>query len=172
MNGVVVFIALLAWIGSERLEIRDGKLPAPGADRCVRLHATGPFHNVTVRVNQIHSGQLEDERAELDITGYLSSGAANTIEISGTRVERVWALMSPLVYIASARIAALGHVEVTIVNTTENTAQVQVGGHQFTVSPGTRSTRELEWPGGVRKVHMRAVSDGLDREFVDELAIE
>ena len=172
MNGVVVFIALLAFLGSDRLEIRDGQLPAPGADRCVRLHATGPFHNATVRVNQINSGELEDERAELDITGYLSPGATNTIEISGARVERVWAWMSPLVYIASVRIPVLGRVEVTIVNTTENTAQVQVGEHQFTVSPGTRSTRELEWPGGARKVRMRAVSDGLDREFVDEVTVE
>ena len=172
MDLVLALLALLAFVASERQEIREGRLPAPGSDRCVRLHAVGTFRHATVRVNQFNAGELEDEHAELDITGYLSPGVANTIEISGTRVDRIWAWMSPLVHIANARLLPTGRLEVTIANITENTAQVQVGEQQFTVSPGTRATRELALPQGAKTIHMRAVSDGLDRQFVDDWTIE
>ena len=156
-------------VASDRIELRDGKLPAPGPQRCVRLHATGPFERATVLVNQVNAGELRNQDAELDITGYLSPGAPNSVEVrAAARVERIWAWLSPLVYIARARLLDKGLLEVTIANTTENTAQVEIGEHQFTVSPGTSSTRQIPWTTSQRRVHMRAVSDGLDREFIDD----
>ncbi len=161
------FTLLLALIiASERVEVRERKFPAPGDQRCVRLHADGLFKHAIVVVNKINSGQLADHNAELDITGYLSSGGPNSIEVRGDAVERVWVWLSPLVYIASAHLQT-GSLEVTISNTTENTAQVEIGEHQFTVSPGTSATRRLSWT-GTRRIRMHAFNDGLDREFVDE----
>lgn len=154
------------FVASERVEVREGQLPAPGDQRCVRLHADGLFKHATVLVNKINAGPLADHDSELDITGYLSTGGANSIEVRGTGIERVWVWLSPRVYIANARLQ-MGILEVTISNTTENTAQVEIGEHQFTVSPGTSSTRRLSWTGG-RRIRMHAVNDGLDREFVDE----
>ena len=156
-------------VASDRIEIQDGKLPAPGSQRCVRLHATGPFEHATVLVNRVNAGELRNQDAELDITGYLSPGAPNFIQVrAGARVDGLWAWLSPLVYIVSARLISGGLLEVTIANTTENTAQVEIGEHLFTVSPGTTSTRQLPWATKKRRVHMRAVSDGLDREFIDD----
>jgi len=163
-------LLVVALLSSERVEILDGMLPAPGSQHCVRLHADGAFRRARVMVNQVSAGDLADERDELDITGYLSQGAPNSVEVRGAQVERVWAWMSPLVYIARARAAAGGGVEVTIVNTTENTAQVEGGDQQFTVSPGTRLTKELKRPANGR-IRMHAVSDGLDREFTDEAEV-
>ena len=167
-----MLLAILLLIGSERVEIRDGKLPAPGAERCVRLHATGSFARARVLVNRVNAGELADDRAELDITGYLSTGADNEIEVKGAK--SVWAWLSPLVYIARARLLEGPRLEVTIVNTTENTAQVEISEEQFTVSPGTSVTREVRSKADStsRLVHMRAVSDGMDREFVDEIEPE
>ncbi len=157
------FLVLL--FASERVEIHNGALPAPGPDRCVRLHAAGNFRDATVRVNQINAGQLSTPEAELDITGYLSPGAANTIEVAGTR--QLWVWLSPPIYISRAEIKA-GQLEITIVNTTENTAHVQIAAdHQFTVSPGTSATKKFPWNAAATRVHMRAVTDGLDREFID-----
>ena len=163
------FLGLAAAIASERVEIKNGKLPAPGAARCVRLHATGTFQNAQVRVNDFAAGDLRDQDSELDITGYLSTGAPNAIKIRAADgvVDRVWAWLSPLVYIASAKLAN-GQLEVTIANTTENTAQIEIGDHHFTVSPGTSATRQLRWTGS-KQIKMHAVSDGLDREFIDEI---
>jgi len=110
MAAVLTF-ALVVLIGaSERIEIRDGKLPAPGSERCIRLHATGPFQHVTVRVNGANAGELANQDSELDITGYLSPGAGNSVKVEG-RVERVWAWISPLVYISSAKLIAGGWLE-------------------------------------------------------------
>jgi hypothetical protein len=159
-------------IASERVDIVNGVLPAPGSSHCIRLHATGTFEHATVRVNGVNAGELATPSSELDITGYLSTGAANTVRLEprdGT-LGIVWAWSSPLVYIASARFDPRTHsLEVTVTNTTENTAQVEVGpDQQFTVSPGTSATKQIPWTSAQHRVHMRAVSDGLDREFVDE----
>ena len=166
---ILAAIALL--VASERVEIRDGRMEAPGVERCVLLRATGSFRNAIVVVNQITAGELKDADSELDITGSLSLGAANSIEVRGRGVEHVWAWIGPLVYIASARPLNDGRLEVTVANTTGNTAQVEIGEQQFTVSPGTRATRTMPWPHGVTRLRMRAVSDGLDREFVDEIPL-
>jgi hypothetical protein len=164
-------LTVLTCIASERIEIYDGKLPAPGASHCIRLHADGAFEHATVRVNGVNAGELPNAKSELDITGYLSTGASNTVEVrprGDGDVERVWAWISPLVYVAAARFDRAKMVlEVTITNTTENTAQAEIGDRQFTVSPGTSSTKQIHWT-GARRVRLRAVSDGLDREFVDE----
>ena len=154
-------------MASERIDIQNGRLPPPGPAQCIRLHASGKFHHAKVLVNQINAGELTDEAGEVDITGWLSTGAVNTIEVSGA--ERMWAWVSPLVYIASARRMAGERVEVSIVNTTENTAQVEIADQQFTVSPGTRVTREF--PTRATRLHLRAVSDGLDREFTDDFVV-
>ena len=161
-----VLALVLALLASERIEIHGGALPAPGSQQCIRLHADGAFRGARVIVNDVNAGDLADEHDELDITGYLSPGAANTIEVRAA-VDRVWAWVSPLVYIARAQSIDGGRVEVTIANTTENTAQVEIGDQQFTVSPGTRAIKDIKPPGEGR-VRMRAVSDGLDREFIDE----
>ena len=165
-------LILALMLSSERIEIRDSKLSAPGQNRCVRLRADGSFERARVRINDVSAGELADQKSELDITGYLSPGAANTVEVRAPQgtVEHVWALASPLVYVASARLIRQGELEVTIVNSTENTAQVEIGENQFTVSPGTTVTKQLRWTGGSR-LRMRAVSDGLDREFIDEADI-
>jgi len=97
--------------------------------------------------------------SELDITGYLSAELRIQSSSKG-RVERVWAWISPLVYISSARLSAGGWLEVTVANTTENTAQVEIGEHHFTVSPGTSSTKRLRWTGGGASA-CGSASDGL-----------
>jgi hypothetical protein len=165
-------ILIVLTLGSERIEIQNGRLPAPGQERCVRLHASGHFEHAKVRVNDLATGELENQDSELDITGYLSLGAANTIVVraDGGTVERVWVLVSPLVYIARARRVKSGELEVIITNTTENTAQVEIGDLQFTVSPGTSVAKQVRWPRG-KVVRMSAVSDGLDRRFADEADI-
>ena len=162
---VLAALTAIALLASERIEIKDGQLPAPGSQHCIRLHASGPFTHAKVIVNQITAGELSDERDELDITGYLSLGAPNKVEVTGA--VSLWAWKSPLIYIASARQIVGGMIDVTIANTTENTAQVEIGDFQFTVSPGTKSTRNIRSPGGTRII-MRAQTDGLDREFIDE----
>lgn len=165
-------VILASLVASERVDIVNGKLPAPGSSHCVRLHANGTFQHSTVRVNGVNAGELVSANSELDITGYLSSGAANAVELKPQQgaIGNVWAWISPLVYVASARFdPRTSSLEVTVTNTTENTAQVEVGAdQQFTVSPGTSSTKQVPWTGAQHRVRMRAVSDGLDREFVDE----
>ena len=160
-------ILLVFAIASERIDIPQGRLPPPGTDRCIRLHATGKFQHAKVFVNQLNAGELADESAELDITGLLSTGTANVIEVRGA--EQLWAWVSAPVYIGSARRRGGDRVEVSVVNTTENTAQVEIAGQQFTVSPGTTVVREF--PSEATRLQLRAVSDGLDREFVDEFVV-
>ena len=169
---MTLLLATLALLASERIEIRNGHLPAPGLERCIRLHAAGTFRDARVVVNGVTAGTLANSGHELDITGYLSLGAPNTVKIEGYGVDEVWAVIGPLVYIETAKLVKGGRIEVTVVNTTENTAQVEIGGQQqFTVSPGTSAAKQFPWPAGVRKVGMRAMSDGLDREFQDEVEL-
>jgi hypothetical protein len=78
---IAASLILLPLAGSERVDIHDGKLPAPGPARCVRLYAEGEFERATVRVNDVNAGELRDGKSEIDITGYLSTGAMNTIEV-------------------------------------------------------------------------------------------
>ena len=168
LHAITSLALIVSLTATERVDITNGSLAAPGQNRCVRLHASGDFSNARVRVNSVAAGELRDQNAELDITGYLSTGAANSIEVHAARgvIARVWVWLSPPVYIVSAKLVSK-QLEITITNTTENTAQVEIGEHQFTVSPGTSATKHLTWPGGPH-IKMRAVSDGLDREFVDE----
>ena len=153
---IVVTLAIsfsAALPASDRVEILDGKFPAPGPARCVRVHAAGAFEHATVRVNGTNAGELTDSKSEIDITGSLSSGAANTIEVRPRRgtVDRVWAWMSPLVYIDSAKFdRKAGFVEVTITNTTENTAQVDLGGEQQSVHRVARHVVDEAVPMGSR----------------------
>lgn len=160
----------LALPASERIEIRNGRLDGQGAARAVRLHATGTFDQARVRVNGIAAGELATSAAELDITGYLSQAGPNMISVEPVagEVTALWAWLSPLIYLERA-VLANGMLKVVVVNSTENTSQIDIGEHRFAVAAGTSVERRLPWPPGKLRITMHAVTDGLDREFTDEI---
>jgi hypothetical protein len=142
----------------------DGRFTSPPG-RCVRVSAG---KRVPVRVNGLAAGETSAVDGALDITGFLRSGQVNEVVVS----RPAFLLVSPLVYLDRAE--SDGRVlRVTVVNTTENTMQVELGERdQFTVSPGTSAVRELPQPDGAMKtVRMRATSDGLDLVYQDEIPI-
>jgi hypothetical protein len=140
-----------------------GKFEAP-ARKCVRV-VVKP--GTQVRVNGLSAGETSAARPEIDITPYLRSGSSNTIEAGSS----AHLLISPLVYIQSA-ISDAQTIKVTVVNTTENTVQAELGdNHQFTVSPGTTIDKSLPITKAIRTLKMRATSDGLDQVYEDEIAV-
>jgi hypothetical protein len=141
----------------------DGKFEAP-ARRCVRIVARP---GTQVRVNGLSAGETTSASPELDITSYLRSGTASLIEAGSSAVL----LISPLVYLQSAT-SDTKTLKVTVVNTTENTVQVELGEtHQFTVSPGTAIDKALPITKAIQKLKMRATSDGLDQVYEDEIVV-
>jgi hypothetical protein len=150
---------LLLFAASERLPLpADGRFEAPPG-KCVRVLVR---QNTTIRVNGLYAGETA---SELDITGYLKSGV-NEVRAG----ESAMLLFSPLVYLRSAESDGRT-LRVAVVNTTENTMQVELdGSHQFTVSPGTTGLREVPATSSAT-ARIRATSDGLDSVYEDEIPV-
>ncbi len=160
----ILAVAALDLVAAGSLPLpADGKFVAP-AERCIRLTATQP---TTVRVNGLAVGQIEKSGGEVDITGYLRIGKSNDIQVD---IPSATLLVSPLVYLRSATSDGKT-MTVAVVNTTENTVQVELGeSHQFTVSPGTTAYKEFPATGS-KRLRMRATSDGLDHVYEDEIQV-
>ncbi len=158
-------LAIALALAAERVPLAaDGRFLVPPG-RCVRVSAA---KKVPVRVNGLAAGETSAVDGALDITGFLRSGQVNELMVA----RPAFLLVSPLVYLDRAE--SDGRVlRVTVVNTTENTMQVELGERdQFTVSPGTSAARELPAPADEQKtVRMRATSDGLDLVYLDEIPI-
>jgi len=163
---MLFLVAVALVVAADRVALPEsGEFVAP-AGKCVRVIAEP---RRTVRVNGLAAGETSALNGQLDITGFLPVGRPNQIAVTGTQ-QKIDLLISPLVYLDQAVRTGAG-VRVTVVNTTENTVQVELGSaDQFTVSPGTSMTRETRNHTGAT-IRMKATSDGLDLVYEDELAI-
>ena len=159
---------MMLYLSADPLAIApDGTFLAP-ANRCIRVFADP---RAAVRVNGISAGDTSAADGSLDITGFLKSGAVNSLQVSGTTSPKL--VSSPRVYLSRAESDGKT-LRVSVTNTTENTMQVELDkSHQFTVSPGTTVDREFPAPPppAQKTIRMRATSDGLDLVFEDEIPL-